>query len=634
MLESIREGVKKPWVKIVIFAIVISFVFAGYFSSSFFLGDPNAVAIVNGESISKKELQRAYVNMKSQRADFYKANVKTEEDERNFQENILQQMITEKVRDLATSDMGLRLSNEKLRDVIQSNPNFQVEGKYSSAQLERTLAGIQMSRETLKSAFQTQETTKHLVNGLLSSEFSLEKETKADYELMQQRRTGRALQINIAPFKKNIEVTDEEVTKHYDDNRESFRVEEKVSVEYIELSVDKLIAMQSASEEQIESYYKENLDAFYKDEDKRQYSHILISSETKDAFEKIKALKSRIDSGEDFASIAKSDSEDMPTKDIGGDLGVLSSGDMEESFEAAANRLLNVGDVSEPIKSDFGYQLIKLTSFVKGVTKPLEEVKSEIVEAVKKMLAEEAFHAKALEMERVAFEVSDTLTNVATATGIDVQISPLIGNSHQEGIFANQALKSAAFSSDVKEGLVNSAPIEVGDNHLVVLRLKEHKPSEIQALEIVKQQIVSQLEQTKAKEKAEEIANSFIEKLETKQPIDELIKEHSLKWTLLDKVERNNASLSYFANQKFFQMQLPPKNEATLDKVVDFQGVTVLLLRGSEKGDWSSADEATRKQRSNYLSSYFANAGYSAFIEGLRSEASVTRNLSNLIISQ
>ena len=88
MLESIRNGVQKPWVKIVIFAIVISFIFAGYFTSSNFLGDPNAVAIVNGDSISRNEFQRAYRSVKSQQADYYNATVKTEEDERNFQENV------------------------------------------------------------------------------------------------------------------------------------------------------------------------------------------------------------------------------------------------------------------------------------------------------------------------------------------------------------------------------------------------------------------------------------------------------------------------------------------------------------------------------------------------------------------
>ncbi len=632
MLDSIREGAKKPWVKFVIFAIVISFVFAGYFTSSFFLGDPNAVAIVNGESISKNDFQRAYTNIKSQRADYYKANVKSEDDERNFQENILQQLITEKVRDLATIDMGMRLSSTALRDVIQSNPNFQDDGKYSAELLERTLAGIQMSRGAFKQAFQTQETTKQLVNGLLSSEFSLETETETDYELISQKRSGKALQINYAPFKTDVKISSDEISKYYEENKESFRVEEKVSLEYIELSVEKLLKQQKVSEEQIEEYYKDNLDTYYKDDDKRKISHILVLSNGNDsqALEKINAIKTRLDNGEDFAAIAKVESDDVPTREIGGDLGILSTEDSDDPVEKAGAALVNIGDVSEPVKSDFGYHLVKLTSFVKGAVQPLAEVKGKITEELKRAFAEEAFHAKSSDFERIAFEVSDTLKDTADVTGLTIQTSPLIGLSYREGIFANQDIKDAAFGSDVKEGLVNSSPIEVGENQLVVLRLKEHKPSKIESLDLVQSKIEIQITQKKAKTKAEGLASNLIEKLEAKQDVNELIEKNSLKWTQLDKVERNNASLSYFANQKFFQMSTPIENESTLDKVEDFQGVTILLLTQVENGNWSVADEATRKQRANYMSSYFGNAGYGSFIEGLRGDASVTRNLSNL----
>lgn len=630
MLENIREGVGKPWVKVVIFAIIISFVFAGYFSSSLFLGDPSAVAIVNGESISRNEFQRAYVNTKSQRADFYKANVKTEEDERNFQESVLQQMITEKVRELAIFDMGLRLSDKALREVIQSNPNFQVDGKYSTEQLNRVLSGIQMSRDELKNAFQTQETTQYLVNALISTEFALEQETMADYELMTQKRTGRALQVNTAPFKNNVTVSDTDISTHYEENKELFRVEEKVSLEYIELSVEKLTAKQLITEGQITRYYDENLQAYYKEEDERHFSHILVSSSDDSGLQKIKELKARIDAGEDFAEIAKLESDDVPTREVGGDLGVLKPDDMEPSFGEAAATLLNAGDVSEPVKTEYGYQLIKLTAFVKGAVKPLETVKEDIVATLKRKSAEKAFRMKSQDLERLAFEVSDTLKDVSVATGLEIQESPLIGRSFNEGIFANQAVKDAAFSVDVKEGLVNSAPVEIAENHLIVLRIKEHKPSQIQPLNAVEQTLINQLKEQKAKEKAKEVADEIIARLEAKKSTDDLVDMHSLKWVELTKVERNNASLSYFANQKLFQMKAPAKNKITLDHANDFQGITILLLSGVDKGDWNLADEATKKQRRNYSSSYYGSASYGAFIENLRNVASVTRNLSNL----
>ena len=631
MLESIREGVKKPWVKIVIFAIVISFVFAGYFSSAFFLGDPNAVAIVNGESISRSDFQRAYNSLKAQQADYYNANVKTEEDERNFQENVLQRLITFKVRDQATQNLGLRLSTNTLRDKIQSDPNYQMDGKYSAALVDQTLVRLQRSRESFKRDYANIETTRQLLNGVLESDFSLTSEIAADYELMSQKRSGRALQVNIAPFKQNIELSDEEISQYYTDNQEAFRVEEKVSVEYLELSVANLQASQEISDEELQNYYDENIER-YKADDQRQVAHILIlSNDDEDAaLEKANAIKSRLDGGEDFAAIAKAESDDIPTRETGGDLGILLPGAMEEAFETAANALENVGDVSAPVKSDFGYHLIKLSAFVEGSVQALEQVKPELLSELQKSKAEEIYHTKSEQLERLAFEVSDSLKEASEQTGLEIKTSELFGQSNRKGLFSNAELKNVAFSSDVKESLLNSAPIQVGENHLVVLRLKEHQASEVQPLETVKERVVNSLKQSKSKDAAAELTDSLMAKLEAGESVDELLTTNNLKWTDLDKVERNNASLSYMTNQQFFKMEAPVEGEVTWEKVEDFQGYTILMLNKVDKGNWAEADDAVKKQRALYISSYYANAGFSAFIEDRRVNSNVTRNLNNL----
>ena len=347
MLESIREGVKKPWVKIVIFAIVISFVFAGYFSSSFFLGDPNAVAIVNGESISRNEFQRAYANLKAQQAEYYNANVKTEEDERLFQENVLQRLITFKTTDQLKDELGMRLSTETLRDKIQSDPNYQMDGKYSAGLVEQALIRNQISKESFKNDYAGRETNRQLLSGVMETDFSLPVEVKSDYELATQKRSGRALQINFAQFKQNSAVSDEEIADYYQNNLEAFRVEEKVSVNYIELSIAQLQAEQQVSDEELEIYYQESLER-YRSDAQRQVSHILIldKGDTAKAKARIESIKARIDAGEEFATIARNESDDVPTQETGGDLGILIPGAMEEAFENAANALTEVGAVS------------------------------------------------------------------------------------------------------------------------------------------------------------------------------------------------------------------------------------------------------------------------------------------------
>ena len=631
MLENIREGVKKPWVKIVVFAIVISFVFAGYFSSSFFSGDPNAVAIVNGESISRTEFQRSYLNQKNQQAEYYRANVKTEEDERNFQESVLQQMITLKVREQAIADLGLRVSGERLRETIQSDPNYQVDGKYSKALVDQVIVNNRISSEQFKQFYMNSETVRQLITGVIDSEIGLAQEIKNDYELTAQKRTGKALSINYAPIREQLEISEENIAEYYQNNQENFRIEEKVSVDYIELSVPKLLPMQEVSAQELQEYYVENQDRYRADE-QRQISHILILSKDDEdaALERITAIKARIDAGEDFAAIASAESDDIPTRESGGDLGILLPGAMEESFDKAANELEKAGDVSDPVKSNFGYHLIKLTAFVEGSVQPLEQVKEDLENELKKAKAEEAFFNKSELLERFAFEVADSLDRASQETGVTVETSEPFGKSSRDGIFANAAVKEAAFSSDVKEALRNSSPIQLGENHIVVVRLKETIPSIIQPLEDVKARVETSLKQEKAKEKAQQLSDQILEKLKAETPIEDILTENKLAWVDLDKVQRNNASLSYLSNQQFFKMPAPEEGTVSFDSVEDFQGFTILMLNNVEKGDWATAEEAIKKQRELFVTSYFANAVFNAFIEDRRKNSEVQRNLENL----
>lgn len=634
MLESIREGVRKPWMKFLIFFIIVSFVFAGYFTSALFLGDPNAVVTINDESITNNEFQQAYSRVKANQADYYKANVKTEEDEKVFQENVLQQLITAKVTEQSMTNLGLRLSKGALKKAIQNDPNYQIDGKYSSARVNQTIVRLGMSRADFKQAHETQATTRQLNSGLFETGFSLDAETQNAYELMAQKRSGRALSIKIAPFKASVKLNDEEINQYYNENKESFRIPESVSVEYLELSVDKLKAEQKPTAEKIELYYQEN-EARFKADDQRQYSHILILSKDNDdlASKKAKAISERLAQGEDFAEIAKQESDDIPTKILGGDLGILLPGSLEEASEEAVKLLTQVGDVTPAIKLEDGYQILKLTNLTEGEMQPLDQVRAELVSELSQQLAEEVFYAKSELLKEKSFEFSDSLAEAATAINLKVQTSPMFGRNSGSGIFANTELKDAAFSADVLEDLLNSQPIEITPQHIVVVRLKKHQASAISELASVREKVTNSLQQSKSKIAAQTLADTLLEKLKAREKIQDILQANQLKWIELDKVESNNAVIPYLANVQFFKMILPSNDTRAFELVEDFQGYTILVLNQVEKGNWADADDATKKQRELYISSYFVNAEYESYKQSLRNNADVKRNLNSATLN-
>ena len=628
MLDSIREGAKKPWMKAIIFIIVFSFIFAGYFTAAFFLGDQNAVVTVNGKSVSQNEFQVAYENVKQSRAEYYQNNVKTDEDERNFRENVLQQVISRKLIEHSTENFGLRLSTAALRDVIQNNPSYQEDGKYSSYLVDRIIQQAGISRNQFKQMIETQEVVGQLSDGLLNSEFVLDYELKNLHQTVNQKRSGKALVVSVEKFLDKVQIDEAQFEQYYQQNIEQFRVEEMVSVEYVELKAEDLENRIELTEDEIMSFYQNN-SAIYRSEEERQYSHILILSDSGDdeALQKAQSISQRIKQGEDFSAIAQTESDDIPTRETGGDLGVLPKGSLEEAAELAVEKLGKVGDVTEPVKIEDGYQILKLTNIIEGEVVPLDVARNDVVAELKQQRASELYFSQIEVLKDKSFEIADSLVETAEATGIELKTSPLFGKSGGAGIFSDPRIIEAAFSSEVIDGRLNSAPLEISEKQVVVLRINSHQPSHTKPLEDVKSQVELMLKQSGARDLARQFSEQLIEKLKSSGDISEEMKEQELQWVELNQVQLNNANLSYSANQMFFRMLLPETELAVYDLVEEFQSFTLLSLTSVEKGNWDEVDASSRQQGKAFMSNYFSNALYSAYRNHLRKQAEIRRNL-------
>ncbi|MBV1909654.1 MAG: SurA N-terminal domain-containing protein [Kangiellaceae bacterium] len=627
-MDSIREGVKKPWAKILIFVIVISFVGAGYFTSAFLSGDPYAAAVVNGESVRKDDFDRAYSRTRQQYGEAFKQFVKTDEQERNFRENVLQDLISRTVTLQAAQDLGMRVSTAQIRKTIREIPAIQLEGVYSEEMLDRALLNLNMSREKFKQSIVSDLVLGQLISGISSSEFLLPQETESSFQLQGQLRSGRALPIKYSLFDAGLEITDEEIDTFYQAKQELYRIEEKVSVDYLELTLDSLQTDIEVSEQGITDFYEENIER-YKTEEQKRVSHILVASESDDAEKKAIALKARLTAGEAFAEVVKESSDEFSAGE-GGDLGFLVSGDMEESFEDAVKLLQVVGDISEPVKTSFGYHIIKLTELTEGETQPLDDVKEQIVIALKKQGAEEAFYEKSRVLEEKSFEITDSLVDVSKQINVEIKTSPLFGRRAATGVFANQEVKDAAFGENVVVAKMNSSVISIGENHVLVLRINTHKPSEIKPIDDVRTQVVASLKSTKAKVAATAFGDTLKEKLSKSEDVSELIALKGLAWKDLDKIARTSAALPYLQLQQFFKMVNPADGVATIEAMPDNSEYVVLVLNAIEAGNVESADKASVSQATQRLTRFYSDANYSSLIAQQRSEADVTLNLDNI----
>ncbi|MFT6733765.1 MAG: peptidyl-prolyl cis-trans isomerase D [Polaribacter sp.] len=636
VMDNIREGVKKPWAKILIFAIVISFVGAGYFTSALFLGDPNAVAVVNGDSVSRTEFQRAYSSTRQRYGEAYTQFIKTEEQERNFRINVLQNLISRKLTLQSTKNMGMRASDDSIRKVIVEIPALQNDGAFSSELLDKALVNIGMTRSQFKQSLQTDQILAQLTDGISKSEFVLTNELSNQYKYLGQKRSGRVLDIKYSAFSNGLVISDEEASEYYEANKDNYRQEEKITLDYIELSVEALLKAVTINDGELTTYYEENMDR-YKSEESKSVSHILIASgedtsarDIKIQETKINELKAKLDAGEDFSALAKTSSEDEFSAENGGDLGVVEKGAMQDTFDEAVASLANVGDISAPIKTDFGFHIIKLTGMVKGEIQPIDEVKVQITEALQKQKAEELFYERSAILEEKSFEISDSLTEVAESIEVPVSTSVEFSRSTATGIFRNPEVLTAAFSDHVIDAQLNSAPISISDKQIIVMRINKHQPSEIQSLELVKDKVLTNRKLHKSKKLAIEFANNIKSKLKSNESIDELVFQKSLKWTDLDRVERTGTELPFQQLQAFFEINKTDEGSVTYDSMESVQSYTLFVLNKVENGDLDDAEDTVKKQSEQKLSRFYSDAVYASMIEQLRNDAEIIENLANI----
>jgi peptidyl-prolyl cis-trans isomerase D len=625
-MDNIREGVQKPWAKVLIFAIVISFVGAGYFSSSLFLGNPNAVAMVNDEMIIRSEFQQAYSNMRQRYGDAYTQFIKTEQQEKNFRLNVLQNLIDRKLVLQSIDQMGIKASENSIRKEIIKIPSLHEKGVFSSKKLSQALANVGLSHSQFKQSLEDDHVLNQLNEALSKTEFVLENEWIEHYKIIGEKRTGRALTVKNADFLSTEKISDEAILKYYESHQSNYRDEESVTLEYIELSIEALQKIIEIDNDKIKAYYQEN-NHLYKEKSQKKIAHILIKNAS-DAEKKIKMIQKKMNQGFDFFELAKKESEDSFSAKNGGDLGFLESGTMEPSFEKAVSMLNKIDDISTIIKTSFGYHLIKLTAITPESIEAFKNVKEKIKEVLKKQEADELFYQYAETLEESVFEISDSLEDAAKKLKIPVKTTESFTRRTAKNIFSNPEVIKEVFSEHIIVDELNSKPITITEQHLLVIRMKKHKPESIKPLKMVKSDIILDKQRELSKNKAKKWMNTIEEGLKNNKPVVHLLSERKLNWKPLKTVTRTDTSLPYQVMNHFFKM--PYFNQIVYKIVPHFDGYTLLTLESIQKGNINSAKDLMKEREKTNITRFYSSTAYRSLLNHLKKSADIIKYTDNI----
>lgn len=622
MLQNIRDN-SQGWIaKTIIGIIVVLMAFTGI--EAIFQATTNSqdAAKVNGEEISQNELNQA-VDMQRRQLmqqlgkDFDASLL----DEKMLRESALKGLIDRKLLLQGAEKSKFAFSEAALDQVILQTPEFQVEGKFNADRFDQVIRQLGYSRLQFRQMLAQEMLIGQLRAGLAGSGFVTDAQVLAFARLEKQTRDFATLNVKADPAA--VKLTDDEVKAYYDEHAKEFMTPDQVVIDYLELKKASFFDQVSVKDEDLQAAYQKETANL---SEQRRAAHILVEVNDKvteaQAKAKIEEVQARLAKGEKFEALAKEFSQDPGSANNGGDLGFAGPGVYDPAFEKALYSLAK-DQVSEPVRTDFGFHLIKLLGVEAPEVPTFASLKDKLTRELKTQQVEQRFVEATKQLEDSSFESSD-LAQPAQDLKLTVHTSAPFGREGGEGIAANRAVVTAAFSPEVLDEGANSTAIELDPETVIVLRTKEHRKPEQLPLESVSASIRAQLIKEHASAAAKTKADQLIASLrDGKTALDKAIDGQN--WKVTAAATRAQEGVDPTVLQALFRMPKPvSKDKPTFSSVTLADG-SLVIVRLDGVNEAAAPTEEEKVQYRRFLASRIGQQDFAAYRKLLESEAEIKR---------
>jgi peptidyl-prolyl cis-trans isomerase D len=487
-----REGVKSPWVLVVIGLIVLSFVLTGAESLTFG-GAQSGAAKVNDREISFNELQFAIEQQRRQLSEIYGDQLDPSMlDDDLLRPGVLNNLVDRALLEDYALSLGITASPEAVRRSITSNPTFEVDGSFSVDYYRDVLRANGLTPDLYRAEQGSTDQLVKLESVIADADFITPVEAKAAIDVVVERRDVRFLVVPESALSSESQVTDQAVSEYYEVNAELFAQPERLSVEFIELNPSQFEL--PVDEAELEAQLADAL-ADYETKAQSEVAHILLIQEDDETDEvyagRIKAVADRLVADEDFAAVAADASDDIGSSFVGGDLGFTDGSVFPDAMEEAIADL-DVGGVSSAVTTDAGTHFILVKSRSAAEQVPDDLLRAEITESLQTAQTQRDLLIAVDQLRDLVFMTSG-LASAAEQLGVSVSISQPFSRDEGLGLFNESSLRSAAFSDDVLVDGNNSDVIELSGSRFVALAVKERLPEGTRPLTEVRDGIAAQL---------------------------------------------------------------------------------------------------------------------------------------------
>ena len=623
MLQQIRDKITGWFAALFLGAIAVVFIFWGIqFESSVNV----AAATVNGEKIPVEAVRRGWQNRQAElqqvlRNELPEAMVESE------QQRLLEDYIRRELLLQRAARLGYRVSDQELVAALAAIPSLQVDGQFSRDRYAALLRAQGRTEADFEAEFRRDLEINQLQNAVGVSAFALPGELNRRVQLVGETREVQTMLLPSAGYAAGVTVTDEQIAARYEQRQADFRTPETVNLQYVQLTLQEVAAGVQVTEEGLRAFYDQVAAERYATAERRKARHILIEPGSDDAAASARAekLAAEAKAGADFAALAAQNSDDPGSKGQGGDLGWATRESYVGPF-ADALFAMAPDEVRGPVKTQFGYHVIKLEGIEPVAQRPFDEVRAELEADYRRDQAQSAFYERSQQLADEAFTALSELDTVASK--LRLELRTVQGFTRQGGgaLGADRKIVEAVFSDEVLQERHNSPALNLGEESVVVLRVTDHKTPAQRPLEEVRSEVEAGLRAEAASKAAAEAARDAVAKLTSGSSMVDVARDlPDVQLSGVSSLSRNAEGVPPELVRAVFKAAAPGAGQTVAGSTtLDDGDAAVFEVRAVHPGSLPpdmQADVLTQQ-----VAQRAAVAEFAAYVAELERTAKITRN--------
>jgi peptidyl-prolyl cis-trans isomerase D len=626
MLQKIRDNTQGWIAKLFITFAVAVFALFGLGNIVGNLMIPSTGLKVNGVEISQAEIDQLTQTKTQEFLEQLGENADTTDfSEELFRDSAINELIQRELLVQSAIRSNMTISSISLDRAFAQTPDFQIDGKFNAERASLLLRSAGYTPAAYRASQAREKTINQILAAYSATGFATPAEMERLAALTHQKRSFRYVTLGLESQLEGITVEDADIEAYYQEHQDDFAVEEQVTIEYLELNKNDMLSAVEVTEEELQSMYADEQAAFQA-QTERHAAHILFTATTDEEFAAAEAeataARARLDAGEDFAALAMELSDDTGSAQEGGDVGYTTGTNFVEPFENALMEL-EVGAVSAPVRTEFGYHLIKLLGVADTEVETFEQRRGVLENDLRTKKAGDIFIERSEELSNLAFEAVD-LQEPATQMSLTIQRSEPFGRSGGVGITALRGVIDAAFSSEVLDDMLNSELIALDDSRSVVLRVVDHTSPSTRPLEEVKPEITVNLQRERAAEQVKAIGETIVSSMQGGSNVDSLLQAQNVTWNQVDGVERTVAGANAEIADKVFTMPRPAEGATVIaGHALNDGSYIVVELQSVTDGTAADFRENEEQNMRNFVSQQMATTDFAGFMGNLEARADI-----------